>query len=164
MLTDILTNKYFVIAIIILLLLVLYLYFQKKSCGSDRLEGNRLEGMRNVDLTTLAHDMVEKPWTDSKEDDLTDKYKKVNNEFDLEADKLVDKLADKKAKKSKKLKRTDEVYLDYMEFNSYDNATKKNQKVHMLPINDNTIPSNGNYNGCPPCNCKKTDSDTEESD
>ena len=46
MLDELISNKYFVIALIIALILVLYLYSRKKSC--------ELEGMKNIDLTPLS--------------------------------------------------------------------------------------------------------------
>jgi hypothetical protein len=74
MFEELISNKYFVIALIIALIVVLYLYSQKKSC--------EIEGMKNVDLTPLPQNLVEHPWTN----DFNQHYKHVNNAFDKKAD------------------------------------------------------------------------------
>ena len=52
---NLLTNKYFCIAVLIALIIVIYLYSQSNYCS--------IEGMEKVDLTPLAQELVEHPWT-----------------------------------------------------------------------------------------------------
>jgi hypothetical protein len=117
-------NKYLVIALIIILVVVIYLYYQKKSCD--------VEGMNNVDLTTLAHEMHEKPWSSS---DNNGPYKSVNNDFDLYADNITRK----KLGRKKFLQRKDELYQKYMlddndTSDDYPNL-RKSKRYNPKPIN-----------------------------
>lgn len=59
MLQDIITNKYFVIALIVILAIVIYMYTQKK-CGSN------MEGMKKMD----------RPWLDGEDVDF-DNHTKI---------------------------------------------------------------------------------------
>lgn len=109
MLDDLLTNKYLCIALIIALLVVLFMYSQKKSC--------EIETMSNVDLTPLAQELVEPPWTDRPGGD---DHKRVGNRFDRNADRYTkNKLISNGYDYTKFLKRSDQSFKKYME--SYDN-------------------------------------------
>jgi hypothetical protein len=54
---NLLTNKYFCIAVLIALGVLLYLYSQKDSCS--------MEPMQNLNLTPLSQELSQHPWTDS---------------------------------------------------------------------------------------------------
>ena len=81
-LEDIITNKYFVIALIIALIVVLFLYSQKKC---------RIEGMRNIELIKSGD--MEKAWTE----DCYGNYKFGNskkNDYLKRRDELLEKYLD----------------------------------------------------------------------
>ena len=126
MFEDIVSNKYFVIALIIALIVVIYLYVQKKSCG--------IEGMRNVDLSQTSQELTEKPWTEDKTDD---KYKSVNNKFDRDADENTRK----KTGKSSHLKRTDESYLSRVD----DQENIRERQVKMADSRNDFAKSSRKY-------------------
>jgi hypothetical protein len=91
---NLLTNKYFCIAIIIALLIIVYLYSQKKSC--------EVEGMQNVDLTPLAQELTETPWTNRTDGD---RHKNYNNRFDNFSDTFT----------KAKLKKNGYAYTDFLD-------------------------------------------------
>lgn len=106
---GILSNKYFVIALIIALVVVIYLYVQKRSC--------KFEGMRNIDLSS---EMIERPW--AEDDDIHGRYKSVNrrNYRNSYRKKILDK---------------DELYEKYSE--KYDDNDKKVRKSRLpKPMDD----------------------------
>lgn len=103
MFDNLLTNKYFCIAVLIALIIILYLYSQKKSCD--------VEGMQNIDLTPQAQELSQPPWTNRKEGG---DHRTYNNKFD----KFADWYTEKKLKKNgfsftDYLKRDDQRYLEY---------------------------------------------------
>lgn len=134
MFEDLLSNRYFTIALIIALALFVYMYTQKETC----------EGMRNVDLTPLAQELTEKPWVNRSAGD----HKRVNNAFDRVADRYV-KL---------KLKKNGYDYTDFLarsdeRFEEYERETFENTK----PKRKSTIPmpldSHPELSQCQPCKC-----------
>lgn len=124
------TNKYFVLALILAIIVLVYLYFRKKTCS--------IEGMQNVDLSTLSQNMAEKPWTD---DVNSSGYKTVGNNFDIRADN------NSKFGKNK-LSRKDQLYHKYIndenkyinedDENKYINDDYKNKKIHNKNIKKKT--------------------------
>ena len=75
---KLLTNKYFCIAILIALAVVIYLYSQSDYCS--------MESMQNVDLTPLAQELNERPWTN---DVGGSTHGRVNTDADIYADTFV---------------------------------------------------------------------------
>ena len=142
---NFLTNKWFVIALIIALGVVIYMYSQKK-CG--------VEGMRNVDLTPLSHQLSEKPWTD---DSNNSRYKTVNNEFDQNADQ-----ESKRKFGNNQLKRQDLVYQNFSEYNEDDDETldfvQRKQRKSSIDYDNypkplDTRPDLSQCQPCKPCVC-----------
>lgn len=129
MFDKLLSNKYFIIALIIALVVVIYLYSQKKSCD--------IEGMRNIDLAPLSQEIIERPWADDDDDG---KYRKVN------------KKTDKNNKNN--LKRKDEVYMEYE--GCEDITPKKNHQKKKKKVK-NSIPKplddRPDLSQCQPCIC-----------
>lgn len=102
---NLLTNKYFCIAVIIALIVVIYLYSQKKSCD--------VEGMQNVDLTPLAQELTEAPWTNRRDGG---NHKEVGNRFDRFADSYTkSKLQKNGYGYTDFLGRSDDTFRDYMD-------------------------------------------------
>lgn len=114
MFDNLLTNRYFCIAIIIALLIVLYLYSQQKSCG--------VEGMQNIDLTPLAQELTETPWTNDPEGG---NYKKYDNKFDKFADMYTkEKLKKNGYKYTNFLESEGERYIQYAKKDKDDEILK----------------------------------------
>lgn len=151
MFDDLVSNKYFIIALIIALLVVLYLYSQKESCS--------VEGMQNIDFTPLSHELIEKPWTD-KNNGL--KYKSVNNAFDTHADKKTKQ----KIGGSNFLKRKDETYEKYMEQQDNDpvNINQKPKKIAKNPNVPQPLNDRPDLSQCQPCICPNDIPSTSDSD
>jgi len=106
---NLLSNKYFCIAIIIALIIVVYLYSQKKPC--------EIEGMRHVDLTPLAQELTEHPWTNRVDESNNKEY---NNQFDEFADEYTNlKLTKNGYRPQNYLKRSDVAYEKYIENERY---------------------------------------------
>ena len=152
-------NKYVIIALIIALIVVLYLYSQKKSCD--------VEGMKNIDLTPLSQELVEKPWEDNRTDNVIDgKYKSVNNNFD----KFADQHTKKKTGRNNTLKRRDEIFQEYVKYDGYDTVIPENisQKRKIMPINSNEVPKplddRPDLSQCQPCICPGDDDDDDDDD
>lgn len=121
---NLLTNKYFCIAILIALVVVIYLYSQSDYCS--------MEGMQNVDLMPLGQELNQHPWTD---DVGGSKYGRVNTEFDLSSDDYVKK----KLKKNKYnvanfLPRLDTNYMNYAKFESSLTSTPTNPDTTSSPV------------------------------
>jgi hypothetical protein len=141
MFDELLTNKYFCAALMIALALGVYMYMTKSSCG--------IEGMRNVDLSPLSHEIIETPWVE-RQSGPNKKY--VNNDFD----KYADDHSKKKLKKNKYSytdwkKRSDERYVDYV--NNIHNSghkpkTKNTPGLYPKPIDDRP-----DLSQCQPCRC-----------
>uniref|UniRef100_A0A6C0LU39 Uncharacterized protein n=1 Tax=viral metagenome TaxID=1070528 RepID=A0A6C0LU39_9ZZZZ len=163
MFDNLLTNKYFCIAILIALILALYFYSQKDSC---KIEGMSTTG---INLTTLSQDLTETPWTNKLNGS---KYKQVNNMFDKYADNLT-----KKRLKANGydyvnfLKGPDERYIEYVEHENFEDETstpkKKNKQKNLseIPMPIDTHPE---LSQCQPCRCDNinkyiaTDDESEE--
>jgi hypothetical protein len=84
---NLLTNKYFVIALIVVILVLIYMWTQKSDC---KVNYNN-ERMNNVDLSRSAQNLSEKPYLedDNNMDIDTYPYKRYNNAFDKYADASV---------------------------------------------------------------------------
>ena len=138
MFDDIVSNKYFIIALIIALIVVIYLYTQKQSCA--------VEGMRNIDLTQLPYKLDEKPWVDNK----TDKS-----------------VAPQKKNCNKQTKRTDEIYNMYIESDSITEPVKKRKQSKRRKSTVNGIPQpldmRPDLSQCQPCICPGDSSDSDDS-
>ncbi|XWV24822.1 hypothetical protein QJ856_gp0961 [Tupanvirus deep ocean] len=157
MFDNIVSNKYFIIALVIALVVVIYLYSQKKSC--------EIEGMKNLDLTPLSHELVEKPWTEDENDG---KYKSVNNKFDKHADQYNKR---KTNKNNNYLKRKDEIFQEYIEYDSYEDVipeNKKQRRKRVYPNNNNDIPkpldNRPDLSQCQPCVCPGDDDYDDDDD
>lgn len=126
---NLLSNKYFCIAIIIALIIVVYLYSQKKSCD--------VEGMRHLDLTPLAQELTEHPWTNRVDESNNKEY---NNQFDEFADEYTNlKLTKNGYRPQNYLKRSDVAYEKYIENERYTphvpNTYRFNRyQQHSVPI------------------------------
>jgi hypothetical protein len=142
MFDNIVSNKYFVIALVIALIVVIYLYSRKKSCA--------VEGMQNVDLTLLAPEISEKPWAD---DDNDGNYKNVNKRFD----KYADAYAKRKSGKNSNLKRKDQLYNQYMEYEGYEDVIpEKIRQKRKRMVRDNIpkpLDDRPDLSQCQPCIC-----------
>jgi hypothetical protein len=157
MFDNVISNKYFIIALIIALIVVLYLYSQKKSCN--------VEGMKNVDLSSLSQEIAENPWTNDANDG---KYKSVNNKFDRYADHNTKK----KTGQNNFLKRKDEVYQDYVAYDGYEELIPENirqkRKTMSMPINSNEVPKpldkRPDLSQCQPCICPGDILDDDDDD
>jgi len=133
---NLLTNKYFCIAVIIALLVVIYLYSRKNSCST--------EGMQDVDLTPLAQELTETPWTNRNGGGM---HKDVNNRFDKFADRYTKKkLKDEGYSYTDFLKRSDQSYEKYMEYDGYETMMPEKQRRLM----GKKMQKN---KGCQPCIC-----------
>jgi preprotein translocase subunit Sec63 len=112
MVDSILSNRYFIIALIIALGVVIYMYIQKKSC--------KLEGMKNFDDT--FNGSIERPWGD--DEDVHGQYRTVNrkNSKNMNRKKIMD--------------RKDEMYEKYVERQSYGENDKKFRKSYLPKPND----------------------------
>lgn len=139
---NLLTNKYFCIAILIALIVVVFLYFRKKSCN--------MEGMTNIDLTSLGHQPTEQNIF-SKTLGRSDQLKKIS-------DKGLDKTELKKyLKKGKdKLDRSD--FKDYLEKGK--DKLKKYLKKHQDKYPDKKLSgvpmpldNRPDLSQCQPCIC-----------
>ena len=155
MFDNIVSNKYFIIALVIALIVVIYLYSQKKSCD--------VEGMSNLNLTSLSQEITEKPWT---EDDSDGKYKSVNK-----LDKYADRNTKKKTGKNGNfLRRKDEVYDQYMKYDGYEIMIPENvrQRRKRSSTNYNNIPrpldDRQDLSQCQPCICPQDDDDDDDYD
>lgn len=114
MLDNLLTNKYMCLALILALLVVLYMYSQKGSCTT--------EGMDNVDLTPLAQELSQPPWTDRAG---ADDHRRVDGRFSRYSDKYVAEKLAKNGNYAGFMKRSDQNLRDYME--NYDNLEDENE-------------------------------------
>ena len=177
MFDNIVSNKYLIIALIIALIVVIYLYMQKRSC--------EVEGMKNIDLTPLPHQLSEKPWvnnnnnnnnnnsnnSNNSNNDNDNKYKTNGNKFDKNADAI----AKKRYGNNKQLKRADEIYNIYVDSDDeLQNPNKiitgnrrKQQTVHRRRSTINGIPQpldmRPDLGPCQPCICPG-DSDSTSDD
>lgn len=139
MFDNIISNKYFVIALIIALVVILYLYSQKQSCN--------VETMKNVDYAPISQEFNERPWAANGD---TGDYAPV-----------------KKKKRTKgALKRTDQLFGNYMACEKEGDLYAEKNKELPQPL-DTTNPgllNNFNIGKCPPCVCptNSSDSDSEE--
>lgn len=97
MFDNLTTNKYLIIALAIALIVVLFLYNQKNICSTEKMD--------NINLNSKT--MVEKPWTDDND---TEIYKKVDNDFD----KRLDKAIMNQSSRNHLLKRKDQEFDDYI--------------------------------------------------
>jgi len=152
MFDNIVSNKYFVIALVIALIVIIYLYSQKKSCN--------VENMQN--LSPLTSNIDEKPWASDSD---TGKYRSVKNYLN-------------KKLKNPKRKRKDEIYQKYMENNDdYDLTSKKNIRQKRRKNKSKNVPLAGlqyvpqpvddrpDLSQCQPCICPGDSSDSDsESD
>ena len=149
MLDNIISNKYFVIALIIALIVIIYLYSQKKSCS--------IEPMRNIDVTVVSDEIDEKPWA---EDGNNGKYRRVDNGTRSCKQNKYNSRNKNNGKNRGILKRTDENYGKYIE-NENNNRQKKRGRI------DNDIPQpldmRPDLSQCQPCICPgDDDSDSDE--
>jgi len=149
---TLITNKYVCIALLLTLLVTLYMYSQRQPCA--------IEKMTNVDLTGLAHELVENPWADDKD---TLMYKTINRDFDRNADaRVIQNLKKKGYNITEPLKRSDE------NFNTYDNISKKkclqSNKYNDIQYSEEEYETETEYipkpldsrpdlGQCQPCNC-----------
>lgn len=161
MLDNLLTNKYLMIALILILVYVLFIYSQKRSCG--------VEGMENMDLTPLAQELTQRPWTDFPDGD---NHGRVNTRFDKRADAYVKaKLLKNGYGKQNFLERSDQNFEKYMD--DADNREPKRvvpaQKVASKPFHDQydedyndvmedyiaprPLDARPDLSQCQPCNC-----------
>ena len=149
MFEELLSNRYFTIALIIALALFVYMYSQKEPC----------EGMRNVDLTPLAQELTEKPWVNRMAGD----YKNVGNSFDRFADKYVKlKLKKNGYDYTDFLARSDERFIEY-ENEGFDvespekKQMKKLSQKKQIKKTRTSIPMpldiNPELSQCQPCKC-----------
>lgn len=143
MLDNLLTNKYFCIAIVIALVLILYMYHTKQSCN--------IEGMSNVDLTPLAQELTKKPWAEQKN---TSSYELVGpNEFNNNVDKYVkQKLKKNGYKYMTPLERKDQIY------EQSKNLKKKKHTIKKDPV---PLDNHPELSQCQPCKCELTDTDSD---
>ena len=136
---SIFVNKYFVIALLIILLIFVYLYVKKSSC--------QVEGMQNVDLTSMTHDMVERPWADDYQ---YGNYKIVGNKFDKKADKY-----NRNKNNGPYVKRKDQVYTDYVNKANNDSDEGSNNDSNSDTSSDSDTESTSDTNN-KKYNSKKT--------
>lgn len=146
---NLLTNKYFCIAIIIAFIVVLYLYSRKKSC--------EVEGMQNVDLTPLAQELTQPPWTDRYDGD---DHRHVNNKFDRFADAYTKRKLKKEGYSyTDFLKRSDDTYRKYVDMEGYDSMMPEDNKPsrRRLRLNPDEAPKplddRPDLSQCQPCRC-----------
>lgn len=137
---NILTNKYFCLAIIIALGIMVYLYNARDSCS--------IEGMDNVDLSVLAPELIDSPWETEGED----YYRSVNSKFNKNADMVVKKRLNKDVQF---LKNSDQT------FQTYEALNKKNNKMQSsFPMPKDDHPE---LSQCQPCNCDNISTDSSDS-
>lgn len=167
---NILTNKYFCIAILIALAVVLYLYSQNKSC-EDTVELSTVEPMKGVDLTPLSQELNVVPWATTPVSDGSN-YGKTNTRFDQMADAHTRaKLIKNGFKVAPNLPTSYAEFEKYKKFNNssddvddsddsddsennrykFRNRRKKVQKNFMLPRPLNDRPDLSQCQPCPPC-------------
>lgn len=146
MFEELLSNRYFTIALIIALALFVYMYTQKETC----------EGMRNVDLTPLAQELTEKPWVNRSTGD----HKRVGNAFDRVADKYVKlKLKKNGYDYTDFLQRSDERFVEYDRegFDTTDEDARKPMKKLSKSKPKTSIPmpldDHPELSQCQPCKC-----------
>jgi hypothetical protein len=139
MFDNIVSNKYFIIALIIALIVVLYLYSQKKSCD--------IEGMKNVDLISLSQDIRESPG--------------ANNNFDKSVDNYHNK---KKIGKNNFLKRKDEIFQNYSDHDDSDfNPENTKKKIKKISTNiPKPYDNRPDLSQCQPCICPEKTTDDYE--
>lgn len=149
MFDNILTNRYLMIALIIALIVVLFMYIQKGSCNT--------EGMDNVDLTPLAQELTEKPWTNREGGG---DQRRVDNKFDKFADKYVrNKLKKEGIDAPPFLTRLDQKYRAYMEKHGKTNVHMDRPFYDQYEDGDfdTVIPkpldSRPDLSQCQPCRC-----------
>lgn len=136
------TNKYFCLAMLVAFGVVAFLYMQKENCN--------IEGMRNVDLSVLAPELTESPWTSRTDGD---DHKIVNNKFDKLADKYVQaKLKHHGYSVTKPLSRSDVSFGKYMQENY--GSLKGKKKKSSVPQPLDTRPD---LSQCQPCKCPSFD-------
>lgn len=123
MFENIVSNKYFIIALIIALAVLLYLYSQKKSCS--------VEGMQNIDFVEVDTEIEEKPWADDNNDG---KYKNINRQTNTSFNKKTDK--------NNMLKRKDQLYKQYME---YKESSDPNERRAAKFLDDKIMPENNRF-------------------
>jgi hypothetical protein len=81
---NLLTNKYFCLALIVIVLVLIYMWSTSSSCNVST-----NERMNNVDLSSAAPNLSEKPYVDDVSDDSMYPYKRYDNAFDRNADTYV---------------------------------------------------------------------------
>ena len=137
---NILTNKYFVIALIIAFIVLLFLYSQKRTCA--------IEGMKNIEQ---ANKNTTNPWTDDK---VESKYKNIDDDDDK------DKYA-KKTHPERYLNRTDETHLALLEFGG-DNYARINGRRSTINGIPQPLDMRPDLSQCQPCVCPgDSDSDSD---
>jgi len=143
-----LTNKYFCLAILIALVVMVFLYSQKTdSC--------RVEGMQGVDLSMLAPELTENPWTDNNEGG---NYKYVGDKFDFNADATVKANLTKEGYKYTNFAgRLDQDYEKYVAMNP---IRQRNQETN-IPLPMDTRPD---LSQCQPCRCDGRSAIYEDTD
>jgi hypothetical protein len=138
---NLLSNKYFCLALIVVVAFLLYLYYQKSPC----------EGFTGIPLQFGPQHLYEPPWANYPGD-----YKRYNNKFDL--------MADQEA--HKKLKRLGLENENFKPLKSLDNMHKKYvnsmKKYWKLPYYDprdmdtyypKPLDDHPELSQCQPCNC-----------
>jgi hypothetical protein len=152
---KIFNNKYICIAIVVGAVVVIYLYKNKEQCN--------IEGMKNVDLSMLAPELTEHPWTDG-----SNQYKLVGNKFDKYADKYVARKLKKEGYYvSKPIERNDQRFEEYMEnsgsYKPYRSRKQKRafKKLGSRKYRDGPRPLDNrpDLSQCQPCGRYKSDSD-----
>jgi hypothetical protein len=134
---NLLTNKYFCLALLSLLIIVVYLYVQQKSCD--------VETMRNVDLTPLAQEISEEPWANNRNGS---QYHNVGGKFDKYADAYTkNKLKENGYSYTNFLGRSDDSFRKYMQKEGYGS-------LENMPLPLDTHPE---LSQCQPCNCAVDD-------
>lgn len=119
---KLLTNKYFCIAILIALVVMIYLYSQSDYCS--------MEPMQNVDLTPLAQEFSETPWTNGADGS---KFSAVDTTFDTHTDAFTkNKLKKNGYNVANFLPRTDVAYMNYI--NSDSNSSELSPTTASTPI------------------------------
>lgn len=151
MFDNIVSNKYFVIALVITVIVVLYLYSRKKSCN--------IEGMQNVDLLRTPPKIDEMPWANDYE---TGKYRNIDKH---------PKKHNKKINKNNYLKRKDLLYRQYAKHDNDNIDIHKRKRQNQSNISN---PQRGKVywesdsqilGQCQPCICPKNDeSDSSSSE
>ena len=144
---NLLTNKYFTMALLFAVLVLGIMYYQ----------GSFVEGMTNVDLLSTAQELTEKPWIDDPVN--TYPYKMVNNTFDKYSDNYVKKKLKKRGYKYNRdfLQRIDQTQARYMKANNdmikpfYDQYDTQ-QETEMLSF-PKPMDAHPELSQCQPCKC-----------